>query len=55
MTYAVDTRAVAIVPHSLANEAAAVRRWLQESGITVVTLIGDSQGGAQAIHLTVLL
>jgi pimeloyl-ACP methyl ester carboxylesterase len=55
MTYAVDTRAAAIVPHSLAYEAEAVRRWLQESGIAKVTLIGDSQGGAQAIHLTVLL
>ena len=50
-----DTRAVAIVPHSLAYEAEAVRRWLQESGITAVTLMGDSQGGAQAIHLTILL
>jgi pimeloyl-ACP methyl ester carboxylesterase len=55
MTYAVDTRVAALVPHSLAYEAEAVRRWLQESGITTVTLMGDSQGGAQAIHLAVLL
>ena len=55
MTYAVDTRAAALIPHSLACEAEAVRRWLRESGIATVTLIGDSQGGAQAIHLTVLL
>jgi pimeloyl-ACP methyl ester carboxylesterase len=55
MTYAVDTRAASIVPHSLAYEAEAVRRWLQESKIAKVTLIGDSQGGAKAMHLAVLL
>jgi pimeloyl-ACP methyl ester carboxylesterase len=55
MTYAVDTSAAARVPHSLAYEAEAVRRWLQESRISTVTLMGDSQGGAQAMHLAVLL
>ena len=34
ITYAVNTRAAALVAHSLAYEAEALRRWLQESGIT---------------------
>lgn len=53
--YAVDTRTEKIVPDSLTKEAEAVRQFIQERGIENITVVGNSLGGAQAIHLTALL
>lgn len=53
--FVVDARAERVVDDSLAKEAEAVRQFIQERGLRKVILVGNSRGGAQAIHLTALL
>lgn len=54
-TYALDTRTESVIPHSLLLEARADRQFIEEKGIEDITIVGHSQGGSQAIHLTSLL
>jgi pimeloyl-ACP methyl ester carboxylesterase len=53
--YAIDTRAEQVIEHSLVSEADAIRKFVVEKGLTEITLAGNSQGGAEAIHLISLL
>ncbi len=54
-TFVVDTRVEKIAPGFLAKNAEAVRQFIQEKGLKDLTIVGNSLGGAEAIHLTVLL
>jgi pimeloyl-ACP methyl ester carboxylesterase len=54
-TYAVDTRAERIVPHTLLYEAEAARRFIQEKRIKNAVIVAHSLAGGQAGELIVLL
>lgn len=54
-TFVVDTRAEQIVPDFLAKNAEAVRQFIQEKGLKDLTIVGNSLGGAEAIHLAALV
>lgn len=55
MTYALDTRTESVIPQSLLTEAWVDCQLIKEKGIDDITIVGHSQGGSQAIHLTRLL
>ena len=54
-TYAVDTRAEQIVPHTLLFEAEASRRFINEKGIKNAVVVAHSLAGGQAGELIALL
>src|SRR2546421_407166 len=54
-TYAVDTRAERIVPHTLLYEAEAARRFIQEKRIKNAVIVAHSLAGGLAGELIVLL
>src|SRR5205823_240833 len=54
-TYAVDTRAERIVPHTLLYEAEAACRFIQEKRIKNAVVVANSLAGGQASELIVLL
>lgn len=53
--FVVDTRIEQVVDGSFVKEAEAVRQFIHERGLENIILVGNSLGGAQAIHLTALL
>lgn len=54
-TFVVDTRTEQIVPDFLGRNAEAVRQFIQEKGLKDLTIVGNSLGGAEAIHLVASL
>lgn len=54
-TYAVDTRTDKVIPNATELQAEAIRRFIEERGLEEITLVGNSLGGVEAIHLTALL
>ncbi|MBI3984792.1 MAG: alpha/beta hydrolase [Candidatus Levybacteria bacterium] len=53
--YAVDTKSDRIGQSSLSQEAEAVRQDIEQRKLDKITIVGNSQGGAEAIHLASLL
>lgn len=53
--YAIDARTDNVLPNSTEVQAEAVRRFIEEQELTDVTLVGNSLGGVEAIHLTAFL
>lgn len=53
--YAIDARTDNVVANSTEIQAEAIRRFIEERGLQDVTLVGNSLGGVEAIHLTALL
>jgi pimeloyl-ACP methyl ester carboxylesterase len=53
--YIVDTTTEKVAEGSLTQEAKALALFIQSRGIKNITLVGNSQGGAEAIHLVSLL
>jgi len=53
--YIVDTTTEKVAEGSLTQEAKALSLFIQNEGIKNLTLVGNSQGGAEAIHLVALL
>lgn len=54
-TFMVDTTTENTTESNLVDEAKALSLFIQEQGLTNLTLVGNSQGGAEAIHLVALL
>lgn len=54
-TFIADTTTENTSESNLVDEAKALALFLKEQGITNVTLVGNSQGGAEAIHLVAIL
>lgn len=53
--YAIDARTDNVLPNSTEIQAEAVRRFIEEQGLSDVTVVGNSLGGVEAIHLTAFL
>lgn len=54
-TFVVDTTTEKVADGSLAQEAKALVEFAKKRGLKNLTLVGNSQGGAQAIHLAAIL
>lgn len=55
IAYAINTTADNIIPNSCEKEAEAVRHFIEERKLKNVTLVGNSLGGTEAVHLTAFL
>lgn len=53
--FIVDTTTEKVAEGSLAQEAKALVQFIEDYGLKNITLVGNSQGGAEAIHLAALL
>ncbi|HUC01284.1 MAG TPA: alpha/beta hydrolase [Candidatus Paceibacterota bacterium] len=53
--YAIDARTDNVLQNSTEIQAEAIRRFIEERGLSNVTLVGNSLGGVEAIHLTAFL
>jgi len=53
--YSIDTRSDGVDDYSLVRHADAIAKFITEEGITQITGVGNSQGGAELIHLSRIL
>jgi pimeloyl-ACP methyl ester carboxylesterase len=54
-TFIVDTVTEKVADGNLTQEAKALVEFIKDQGLNNITLVGNSQGGAEAIHLVALL